>query len=146
AHRTRPICRSSRCAPAVDCPVPRTRGDGADSAVGVCARLRRRHRATVDQVSYLDELAAQIKREVPAEILPGHDTKLLFRLYALLLLAKGTAVTGSDVHNAWAVWMQEADPGHKAIRPFEELDPAEQASDQPFVAAIKLVAHRVKDH
>ena len=97
-------------------------------------------------MSYLDELAAQIEREVPAELLPAHDTKLLFRLYALLLLAKGTAVTAPDVHNAWAIWMQETDPGHHAIRPYEELDPGAQASDEPFVAAIKLVANRVKDH
>ena len=91
-------------------------------------------------MSYLDELAAQIKREVPAEMLPRYDTTLLFRLYALLLLAKGTAVTAPDVHNAWAIWMQETDPGHHAIRPFEELDSESQAADAPFVAAIKLVA------
>ncbi len=93
-------------------------------------------------MSYLDELAAQIEREVPAEMLPDHDTTLLFRLYALLLLAKGAAVTAPDVHNAWAIWMQESDPGHHAIKPFEELDPAAQASDKPFVAAIKWVADR----
>lgn len=93
-------------------------------------------------MSYLDELAVQIEREVSTEMLPGHDTKLLFRLYALLLLAKGTAVTARDVHNAWAIWMQETDPGHHAIRPYEELDPAAQASDEPFVTAIKLVADR----
>jgi hypothetical protein len=97
-------------------------------------------------VSYLDVLAVQIQREVPAEMWPGYDTELLFRLYALLLLAKGTSVTAPDVHNAWAVWMQETDPGHHAIRPFEELDPAAQASDEPFVAAIKLIAGRANDH
>ena len=96
-------------------------------------------------MSYLDELAVEIEREVPAEMLPGHDTKLLFRLYALLLLAKGADVTAPDVHNAWAIWMQETDPGHHAIRPYEELDPAAQASDEPFVAAIKLVADRVSE-
>jgi hypothetical protein len=95
-------------------------------------------------VSYLDELAAQIAREVPSEMLPRRDTALLFRLYALLMLAKGTAVTATDVHNAWAIWMQEADPGHPAIRPYEDLDPTAQASDEPFVAAIKTVAGRVK--
>ena len=97
-------------------------------------------------MSYLDELAAHIEREVPAKMLPARDTKLLFRLYALLLLAKGTAVTAPDVHNAWAVWMQEIDPGHDAIRPFGELDSAAQASDEPFVAAIKSVADHLNDH
>ncbi len=97
-------------------------------------------------MSYLDALAADIEREVPAEILPAQDTKLLFRLYALLLLAKGAAVTAPDVHNAWAVWMQETDPGHHAIRPFDELGPAAQASDEPFAAAIRSVADRLNDH
>lgn len=114
--------------------------------MGACLPLRCRDCATVDRVSYLDELAAHIEREVPAEMLPARDAKLLFRLYALLLLAKGTAVTAPDVHNAWAVWMQEIDPGHDAIRPFDELDSAAQASDAPFVAAIKSVADRVNDH
>lgn len=97
-------------------------------------------------MTYLDELAADIEREVPAEILPAQDTRLLFRLYALLLLAKGVAVTAPDVHNAWAVWMQETDPGHRAIRPFDELAPSAQASDEPFVAAIRSVAGRLNDH
>jgi hypothetical protein len=112
--------------------------------MGIRAGLPRRHRATVVRVSYLDELAAQIEREVPSEMLPRRDTALLFRLYALLLLAKGTAVTARDVHDAWAIWMQEADPGHHAIRPYEELDPTAQASDEPFVAAIRSIADRVK--
>jgi len=95
-------------------------------------------------MSYLDDLAGQIEHEVSADMPPQQDTKLLFRLYALLLLTKGTAVTALDVHNAWAVWMEEKDPGHPAIRPFEELDPATQASDEPFVAAIKAVAGRAQ--
>jgi hypothetical protein len=75
-------------------------------------------------MTYLDDLAAQIEDEVPAEMLPGDDTRLLFRLYALLALAKGSAVTPSDVHNAWAVWMQETDPDHHAVKPYSELDAA----------------------
>jgi hypothetical protein len=97
-------------------------------------------------VTYLDELAAQIERQVPAKLLPGDNTALLFRLYALLVLAKGQAVTAPDVHNAWAVWMQEIDPSHHAIRPFDQLDPETQTADEPFVAAIKVVAERISHH
>ena len=93
-------------------------------------------------MTYLDELATQIKAEVPAEVLPSTDTGLLFRLYAVMALAKGTAVTPADVHNAWAVWMQETDPGHHAIRPYEELSPATQTADLPFLKAIRTVAKR----
>jgi hypothetical protein len=96
-------------------------------------------------MTYLDDLAAQIEGEVPAEVLPGNDRRLLFRLYALLALAKGSAVTPSDVHNAWAVWMQETDPDHHAVRPYSELDAATQAADGPFVAAIRTVAERALD-
>jgi hypothetical protein len=91
-------------------------------------------------MTYLDELAAEIRRQVPEDALPGDDTGTLFRIYALLALAKGTAVTAEDVHNAWAVWMNELDPDHRSIKPFRELDEDTQASDEPFVKAIRAVA------
>lgn len=93
-------------------------------------------------MTYLDDVAAQIKRQIPQGLLPPHDTKSLFRLYAVLLLAKGATVTVRDVHNAWVAWMQEHDPGHRSIRPFDELDAETQASDEPFAEAIRSVADR----
>lgn len=94
-------------------------------------------------VTYLDELAREIERQVPTDLLPDEDTGSLFRLYALLALSKGAAVEAVDVHNAWAAWMQERDPDHRSIKPFEELDPETQASDEPFVEAIRAVAERL---
>jgi hypothetical protein len=91
-------------------------------------------------MTYLDELAAEIRRQVPADLLPSENTGTLFRIYALLALAKGTAVTAEDVHNAWSVWMHELNPGHRSIKPFKELDEATQASDEPYVNAIRAVA------
>jgi hypothetical protein len=41
-------------------------------------------------MTYLDDLAARIKDEVPADVLPGGDTGLLFRLYALLAMVRRT--------------------------------------------------------
>jgi len=93
-------------------------------------------------MTYLDELANEIKRHVPTQLVPDGDTRSLFRLYALLALAKGASVHAVDVHNAWAVWMQERDPEHASIKPFEALDVATQASDDPFVEAIRSVAGR----
>jgi hypothetical protein len=95
-------------------------------------------------MTYLDELAAEIERRVPRDLLPEEDTGSLFRLYALLALSKGTTVNTTDVHNAWAAWMQERDPEHRSIKPFEELDPETQASDEPFVEAIRAVAERLE--
>ena len=95
-------------------------------------------------MTYLDELASEIERLVPDGVLPDENTAPLFRLYALLALAKGRAVNAVDVHNAWAAWMQERDPRHRSIRPFEELDAETQAADEPFVQAIRTVAERLE--
>jgi hypothetical protein len=69
-------------------------------------------------MSYLDKLAMRIRDEVP-ESHRGETALDLFRLYAVLALAKGEAVQASDVHNAWAAWMQEREPDHEAL----SLDP-----------------------
>jgi hypothetical protein len=95
-------------------------------------------------MTYLDELAADIEARVPRDLLPDEDTGSLFRLYALLALSKGATVNATDVHNAWAAWMQERHPDHRSIRPFEELDPETQAADEPFVDAIRAVAERLE--
>lgn len=94
-------------------------------------------------MTYLDELAREIERQVPRDLLPDEDISSLFRLYALLALSKGATVEAVDVHNAWAAWMQERDPDHRSIKPFEELDPETQASDEPFVEAVRAVAERL---
>lgn len=94
-------------------------------------------------MTYLDELAIEIEGRVPQHSLPDGETGSLFRLYALLALAKGRAVSAVDVHNAWAAWMQERDPNHRSIKPFEELDAETQAYDEPFVEAIRAIAERL---
>jgi hypothetical protein len=90
-------------------------------------------------MSYLDELAVRIRDEVP-ESQRGETALPLFRLYAVLALAKGEDVQESDVHNAWVAWMQEREPHHDALRPFEELDEETREADAPFVRAIRAVA------
>jgi hypothetical protein len=94
-------------------------------------------------VTYLNELATEIEQGVPPELLPDGDTSYLFLLYALLALVKGTGVTAADVHNAWAVWMEQQEPDHPSIRPFEELDAETQASDEPFAKAIRTAAEHL---
>jgi len=89
---------------------------------------------------YIDELATAIRAAVPPEALPEGDASGLFRLYAVLLLAKGQDVERADVHNAWVTWMADRDSGHEALVPFSELDPATQEEDSPYVVAIRRVA------
>lgn len=88
-------------------------------------------------MTYIDLIAQSIRNHVPDDVLPDGDTELLFRLYAVLMLAKGPNVTTADVHNAWTVWMQASDPKHEALQPFDELDGERQAADEPYVEAIR---------
>jgi len=94
-------------------------------------------------MSYLDDVASIIRGHVPADALPSGDLDALFRLYAVLALAKGDAVTAEDVHNAWSAWMQERDADHDSLRPFDELDGATQAADDPYVGAIRAAAREL---
>jgi hypothetical protein len=90
-----------------------------------------------DLTSYLDELATAIRGYAPSGGSPTRDLDSLFRLYAVLALAKGVDVTAEDVHNAWAAWTQESDAGHSALRPFSQLDHQTQLEDRPYAEAIR---------
>jgi hypothetical protein len=90
-------------------------------------------------LSYVDELAGAIRGAVPPELIPGGDTSMLFRIYAVLALAKGEDVVLEDVHDAWAAWMSGQDPGHRSLLPFADLPPDVQGADEPYLAAIREV-------
>lgn len=87
---------------------------------------------------YLTSFAELIRSFVPERDLPTESHRdRLFRIYAVLALAKGAAVTAEDVHNAWVAWMAELDPEHPALRRFAELDRGDQQEDAPYVEAIR---------
>lgn len=91
-------------------------------------------------MSYLTEDAALVRALLPREARPPEDADGLFLFYAVLLRAKGEAVTVADVHDAWAAWMEVRDPGHAALVPFDALGPATQREDLPYVRAIQAAA------
>lgn len=91
-------------------------------------------------MSYVDEVAEAIRRQIPPSLLPDGDTVALFRAYAVLAMAKGTGVVLEDVHDAWAAWMSEQDPNHPSLRPLQDLPPEVQHADQPYLDAIRVVA------
>lgn len=91
-------------------------------------------------LNYIERLAERIRKEVDHAKLPDENARLLFRIYAVLLLAKGNAVTAEDVHNAWVCWMSSIDPSHDALVPFTELSHEVAAADAPYVEAIHRVA------
>ena len=94
--------------------------------------------------NYLDDIALLIRDEVAPDAVPKqHDSVPLFRIYAVLLLARGGAVTASDIHNAWVAWMAGIDPAHDQLKPYDRLDPEIAALDDRYVEAIRRVALRI---
>lgn len=93
-------------------------------------------------LTYIESIAEEIRREVPGSELPEENAKLLFRIYAVLLLAKGTSVTAADVHNAWVAWMCSIDSDHDALVPFDQLSSEVARMDDSYVDAIRAVASR----
>ena len=93
-------------------------------------------------MTYLDALADEIRGAVAADALPDEDTSSLFRIYAVLLMAKGLEVTREDVHNAWVAWMLDKDQSHESMIPFATLPTETKDEDSPFVLAIQTIARR----
>jgi hypothetical protein len=93
-------------------------------------------------MTYLQDLANRIREHLPPGTSVPDDADRLFVLYAVLLRAKGVGVTAADVHDAWAAWMQERDPNHDALQPYDDLQPEVQNEDAPFLQAIKSAATR----
>lgn len=87
-------------------------------------------------MNYLDHIAGRIERAIPKEARPTDDAQALYRLYALLVLTKGSATSLADVHNAWSVWMLERGANHESLVPFEDLPTEVQQEDKPFQRAI----------
>lgn len=90
-------------------------------------------------MSYLEEIAREIGAEL-GETDPVNDRDRLFLLYALLVLVKGSQATRRDVHDAWTTWQVMRGQAHEALVPFDALDAATQAEDEPYRQAIHRVA------
>jgi hypothetical protein len=99
----------------------------------------------MSEPTYLDEIAAAIRAATPLDRLPDEDRlDDLFRLYALLALAKGEAVTARDVHNAWGVWMLNRGEAHDRVVPYGDLAAEVQKEDEPFVISIREVSPQLR--
>lgn len=94
--------------------------------------------------SYLDRIAAEIRRTADPDAASRDEDLPIYRLYAVLLLAKGQEVTAEDVHNAWAAWASEYAPEHRNLLPFKELSLSVQRKDNLYVDAIHQVAAQLQ--
>jgi hypothetical protein len=98
-------------------------------------------------MSYLNAIAAEIRSEVPSDSLPPEDADVLFLMYAVLLLAKGTDVSRDDVHNAWTAWMtSRGETSHPSMVPFAELPAATQAEDPSSCKRFGRLPHAEADN
>lgn len=71
------------------------------------------------------------------ELLPDLPQDLL-ELYTLLAITLAKTCTLEDVHDAWAVWRNKTAPEHRSLIPFDELTPAVQELDRPYMDAIHI--------
>ena len=94
-------------------------------------------------MTYLSDVAGEIERELPPDLVPSEGEGDLMLLYAVLCLAVGQAVTAENVHDAWTAWMTARGQEHDSMVPFGELAPDVQLEDEPFVLAIRRVADRL---
>ena len=95
-------------------------------------------------MNYLDKIGAEIQRTADPDAVPPDEYLPLYRLYAVLLLAKGQDVTKADVHKAWAAWASDHEPESRNLLPFKELSLHVQQKDQVYVDAIHQVAERTQ--
>lgn len=91
-------------------------------------------------LTYTDTLAAGIMAHTEGEADPDSEWFPLFRIYAVLCLAKGEEVNAEDVHDAWSAWASQYRPGHKSNIPFGDLDEEVKRLDEPYVEAIRWFA------
>ncbi|WP_433520110.1 DUF7701 domain-containing protein (plasmid) [Nonomuraea sp. CA-143628] len=70
------------------------------------------------------------------------DSSLLARLYALLVLSKGSETTMEDVHDAWSLWFEAGDGrrDHRSLVPFGQLPLQVQEYDRKYMNVIHRVA------
>ncbi|MFJ3219517.1 hypothetical protein ACIPLC_26775 [Kitasatospora sp. NPDC086801] len=94
-------------------------------------------------MTYLDDLADLIRSCLPPTVVPPAGSDDLFRIYAVLLRAKGEQVTDEDVHDAWSAWMQSVNAAHHALVSFQDLPLETRTLDAPYAEAIRVAARKM---
>jgi hypothetical protein len=89
--------------------------------------------------NYIDAIASRIHFLTQGFREVSDITRVLYRMYAVLALAKGLDTTAKDVHDAWSAWTAASDPTHRSLVPFDQLRKEVQDLDQPYVDAIHQV-------
>lgn len=93
-------------------------------------------------MNYIDKIADRINAKTDTDPLTD-EWRPLYRLYAVLVLVKGTGTTLEDVHDAWAAFTAGTRPDHRSLIPFDELTEEVQVLDAPYRDAIHAVAREL---
>lgn len=94
------------------------------------------------RTNYIDRIAQDIFFYAHGGGAASKEDRVLYRIYAVLALAKGEATTMEDVHDAWAAWTAEDRPDHESLIRFDKLRPDIQEMDRLYMDAIHDVARR----
>lgn len=92
-------------------------------------------------------LSLALKRHVadPGRLRGTIQNEPLMVLYTLLVLVVGEDCDRGHVHDAWALAKQTVSPGHPDLVPPAALLPEVQATDDPYVEAIREAARSLKE-
>ena len=90
--------------------------------------------------NYLERDAELVRKSLPKGTEVPEGSEDLFRMYAVLMRAKGVETQAEDVHDAWSAWVSGTEPDHESAVPFDNLDAETKAADQPFLIAIRRAA------
>lgn len=96
-------------------------------------------------MNYIDALAHRIYDQGKPTNPPDESDMRLYRIYAVLALAKGTDTTLEDVHDAWSAWQAGIFPDHWSLVPFEKLPFHIRAYDQEYCDAIHACSASVME-
>lgn len=86
---------------------------------------------TTDGKNYVQRIGDELTARLP------DCDPVLIGFYTLLALEFGQQTDEAMVHNAWAVWRNLTDPGHRSLIPFPFLAPEVQRLDTPYAQAIR---------
>lgn len=90
--------------------------------------------------NYIERDADLVRSQLPEGTSVPKESGELFRIYAVLMRAKGVKTTAADVHDAWTAWISYSEPDHESAVPFDKLNFETKEADEPFLIAIRRAA------
>ncbi len=84
-------------------------------------------------MNYVKKVKNLLEKELKMKGTPYED---LLDVYGLLVLTVGFECTNENIHDAWSIWQNKAQPNHKSLKPFDELTKEVQDLDEKYCQAV----------